>query len=57
MKGNPIEAKREPKEADDSEVRAEARAFILAAADRGWDPVDILEELACFFDGDPLDLF
>lgn len=42
---------------EETEARAEARAFILNAIDRGWDPVDILEELSCFFDGDPLDLF
>lgn len=41
----------------ESEARAEARAFILAAIDEGRSAEDILDELTTFYDGDPLELF
>lgn len=47
----------EAEEREESEARAEARAFILSAIERGWGAEDILDELTSFFDGDPLDLF
>lgn len=41
----------------ESEVREDARAFIMDGIDAGVSPSQLLDELAGFFDGDPCDLF
>ena len=39
------------------EEREDAKRFILEGIDAGEDPVDILNDLSSFFDGDIVDLF
>ncbi len=39
------------------EIREDARRFILDSAIAGVPPVQILDELASFYDGDIMDLF
>ena len=39
------------------EIKSDARQFILDGIDAGVDPVDILNELSSFYDGDIIDLF
>lgn len=36
--------------------REDARRFILDSVYNGVDPVQILDELSTFYDGDPIDL-
>lgn len=42
---------------EERESREDARRFILDGIDAGEDPVDILNELSSFYDGDIIDLF
>lgn len=42
---------------EERESREDARQFILDGIDSGADPVDILNELSSFYDGDIVDLF
>lgn len=44
-------------EREKSEARIRAQDYILAAIEEGQSPEDILDGLASFYDGDPLELF
>ena len=42
---------------EEKEIREDARRYILESIDSGIDPMTILDDLASFYDGDPIDLF